>query len=243
MSESKEVVNWEDRLAQDAKDIAKHERPALSRISLRSGILSYQDQPYKDNQMEAVIIAHIHERAYYEQDFDPDVQYPPTCYAQSTDGVNMVPHGDIVEPQNASCDGCWADKFGSAKRGKGKACGQRRKLALMPALDNPAEYANAELALLSIPVTSVKNFGTYVNVLASAHLRAPWGMITKIYVKPHPKFQFQVFFEPISKLPDEALSHIAGKIDMALTTLCQPYDLTPPEEREEAKEDNKKKKY
>jgi hypothetical protein len=30
---------------------------------------------------------------------------------------------------------------------------------------------------------------------------------------------------------------------MALTTLCQPYDLTPPEEREEAKEDNKKKKY
>ena len=234
VSKSKEVVSWQDRLAQDAKNIAKTERPTVSRLSLRSGILSYQDQPYKDNTMEAVVVAHIHERAYYKEDFDPDVNYPPTCYAYSVDGTNMVPHEDITEPQNTICDGCWADKFGSAKRGKGKACGQRRTLALMPALADAADYASAELALLSIPVTSVKNWGTYVNLLASMHQRAPWGMITRIYVKRHPKFQFQVFFEPMTQLSDEALGHIAPKIDLALQTLLTPKDLTPPEKKEKA---------
>ena len=56
-------------------------------------------------------------------------------------------------------------KIDPRKQGnKGKACKERRRLAIIPAAAiKDGEIAKAELAVLSLPVTSLGNWGNYVN--------------------------------------------------------------------------------
>ena len=44
-------------LAQEAKAAAAVERPAVGRIGLKSGVMTYAGQPVAGNKMEAVILA------------------------------------------------------------------------------------------------------------------------------------------------------------------------------------------
>src|SRR5690606_13687692 len=105
----------------------------------------------------------------------------------------------------------------------------------------------AEMATASLPVTSVKNWGTYVNILSATPSiqRAPWGVSTKIMVKPDLKTQFKVSFDFNTNLSDEFLGAVYSKVPIAENLLFTPYDLTPPEERESEPEESKgkKKKY
>lgn len=243
-----EVVNWEEKLAAEAKAVAKSERPSVARIGLKSGIMTYQDQALPGNQLDCIIVAAIHENVYYDKPYDPDVLNPPACYAYSLDGENMVPHEDIEEPQNPTCRKCWANEFRSARNKKGKACGERRKLAVIPAYKDVADIEKAEIAILSLPVMSVKNWATYVNILSSTPTiqRASWGVLTRISVKPDPKSQFKVYFDHTANLNRDFLSAVYAKVPVALNILQTPYDLTPPEEKEEEPEQpaaGKKKKF
>jgi hypothetical protein len=49
---------------------------------------------------------------------------PPTCW--SLGGDNAVPSPKAIEAQHATCEGCPWDEFGTASKGKGKACKTKR---------------------------------------------------------------------------------------------------------------------
>lgn len=255
MSEEKSVVRWEDRLAAEAKAVAAVERPASGVISLRSGIMSYMDNPVPNNELDCVVLATVAENVYYDTPFDPDVVVPPACFALALpedagkDGTDMTPHEVVEEPQNATCLGCPQFEWGSAVRNgrpsKGKACSHRRRLAIMPvsALEDAASIAKAEVARMSLPVTSVKNWRTHANVVAAQYNRPPWAVITKIKVKPDPKSQFQVVFSPEGPVSNDLLDALYNASQEAAKLLLEPYDMTPPEEQEEAPKTSRKKKY
>lgn len=236
---------WQKELEQSAKDEAAVEAPAAANFSLRAGVLSFDGNAIPGNEMDVVAMASIHERAFYDQDFDPDVPRSPVCFALSEDGDDMKPHDNSLHKQHETCEGCPRDEWGSdLKGGRGKACKEVRRLCLLPAnqLDVPEK---ATLANLRVPVTSVKNWGNYVHLLAATVKRPPWSVITTVTVKPNVKTQFQVDFEVsggINELP--LLEKLKALRDKAFKLVSVPYSVA--EEEAPAPEPQKKgakKKY
>ena len=244
MSESKEVADWKSALAADAEKVAKEERPGNSVISLKSGIMTYQDQPIPDNKLECVVIATSYARTWFDRPYDPDDVSPPECFANALEQAELIPHINVSQPPSAVCSekACEYAVFGSAKQGNGPACKTRRKLMVMPVsgLENPAE---AEMAVIAAPPTSGKNWATYANRIASGSGLPPWAVTTTIVVKPHPKKQFEVTFEAGAPITDEAtLAALHGRIAEAEAILLTPYTYEAEAPAEEAPA-KKSKKY
>lgn len=240
--ESTELVNWEDKLASEAKDVAATERPSVSRISIRSGILSYEDTPYPENTLDCIVVNHCFENRWYDTDWDPDNIVPPRCFALAFDKDSLVPH-ENADPQAKTCKDCLKSKWGSDPRptSKGKACGEVRRLALLPYMpDITAEaITNAEIALMNVPVTSVKNWSNYVNKVGAAYRRPPWAVITTIKVVPDQKTQFKVQFDSPKALEDELLGALNTKREAVAAILTQPYEKPAPAEEGVAKDSDK----
>lgn len=220
-------VSWEDELAKSAKEVAALERPALGQISLRSGVMTYQGQQVPGNKLPAVIIASVFENRYYEGRFDPTKRESPQCFSLSVDGQNMQAHEKSPKPQSTTgCANCPRFQWGSDPNGgKGKACKSVRRLALLPAnAVVEGTVASAELALLTIPVTSGKNWANYVTQVAMQNQRPPWAMLTEVSVAPNPKTQFEVKFKPMGQVKEDSLGDMRNRIEGAQQVLMTPYE-------------------
>jgi hypothetical protein len=241
VSESKALVNWEEKLREEAKAVAVLERPSITTVSLRSGIMSINEQPVPQNKLPCVVVASVFEHVLYTTPFDPNRVVPPDCFALSADGKGMVKHevcnDNEYGPECATCEMfAWGSvgKIDPRKQGnKGKACKERRRLALIPAAAiEQGEVAKAELAVLSLPVTSLGNWGNYVNSVAAQYGRPFWAMLTEISVVPHVKNQFEVKFNAMGGIADQYLGDVHTRTTSAQEILMQPYDMTPPAEVE-----------
>lgn len=217
-----EIVNWQEKLAADARAIAALERPSVASFSTKAGVLSYGSQPVPGNKLEAVVVASIFERRYYKDRYDPNVLSSPACFALSLDGLAMAPHADSPDPQHTACDSCPLNQWGSDPNGKGKACKEVRRLVLVPKAAL-ADGAKVEMALLTVPVTSVRNWSNYVNAVAASERRPPWGVLTSISLHPDAKTQFRMEFATAAPLSDEGLSRVAGLLDQATAIGLTPY--------------------
>jgi hypothetical protein len=249
-----DIVNFDEAYAKEAARYAQQETLGGGQfLSTRGGVLSYADQELPGNQLVAVVLDSVRERTYYGAKFDPDMPASPVCYAFGRGSEEIGPHPtmqahpDYFIPQHDSCTGCPMDQWGSADTGKGKACQDRRRLALIPAgmylpkrgsrdfdLDlftDPKHFQSAEVAFLKLPVMSVKNWAAYVQQIVSQFKRPPYGVITRVYVEPDPKSQYRVKFELIEALPDDLAQIIMARHDEAASSIITAY--IPPQEREE----------
>lgn len=224
-----EIVNWEEKLANDAKEIAAMERPALTSISLRSGMMSINSTPIPGNKLPCVVVASVVEHQYFDKPFDPNVKENPVCFALSSSRDDISPHPSIENPQSpGTCAECPKFAWGSdPKGGKGKACKEKRRLALLPASAiKDGEILKAEMAVMTLPVTSVRNWGSYVNQIAAEYGRPPWAILTEISVAPHVKNQFEVKFNALGVVADQFLGPVNQRIEGALDVLLAPYEQT-----------------
>ena len=223
---STQVVPWNEELAKFAAAAADVERPSVSTISFRNGVMKYMETVIPGNTLNVVVLAAVFENAYYEGRFDPNNPQSPVCFGLSETEDEMEPHENAQKQQNDSCAGCPKLEWGSAGEGrKGKACKQIRRLAVLSAtdLDDPGKVAKAELAVCKLPVTSVKNWSNYVNSLATTVKRPPFAMITTIKVEPDPKNQFKVKFSPATALNEEIGRAVYLRRQEALNILLTPY--------------------
>jgi hypothetical protein len=239
---STEIVNYQDRLAAMAKKATEVERPVGATIGTRAGILTYGGSPIPGNKLDCIIIASTHANAYYEGKFDPDNISSPACYAYGEEETDMRPHPTAAKPQAESCAECPMNKWGSGTRDgvptKGKACKNSRSLALIPANTKPEEIADAEVAILKLPVMSVGNFSQYVGKVAALANRPPLGVVTTIGTVPDVKSQFKVTFAMGANVSDEMLPGLFDREPMARTSLERIY--TPSEAAPAPKSTSKK---
>lgn len=221
-------IKWEDEMAKSAKEIATRERPTLSNISLRAGLMSIGGVAAPGNKLECIIMASVMQYRFYKDRFDPNNPANPICFAIGHDKAEMVPHEEVKERQAETCEVCEHSKWGSNKNspsGSGKACREVRRLALIPA--GAKDIGKAEIAILTIPVTSIGNWGNYVTSLVAQYSRPPWGVRTEISVSPHVKKQFEVKFETLGLIDDDALlGDIFKRISYAEEILFTPYEAT-----------------
>lgn len=239
---SNEIVDYEALLAGMAKKATQAEKPSSSSISFKSGMISYNKTPAPGNQLDVIIIASTHTNAYYEGKYDPDNIAPPVCYAYSADGEDMKPHPKSAKPQHTDCATCPMNQWKSDPNGgKGKACKNGRKLAVIPADTKPEDVLNAEVAVASLPVTSVANFSNYVNKVATLFNRPPLGLITKLKTTPDMKTQFKVLFENEALLPGEMIIPLLKKGEMSQSLLEREYEYAA--EAPAAADNGKAKKF
>ena len=126
-------------------------------------------------------------KTFYEGEYTQGDQKEPSC--SSEDGVTPDDHIDV--PQNASCNGCPQNDWGSAvskfSGKKTKACEDSKRVALLPTADL-SMFAMG----LSVKPASLKNWSEYVKQLEGMGV-ALWMVETQItfdYTVSFPKLKF-----------------------------------------------------
>ncbi len=118
-------------------------------------------------------------KVFYAEGYSEGSDAKPTCY--SNDGVAPAPDSD--EKQSPKCATCKHNQWGSAvsretgMAGKGKACADSRRLAVMQA------DLQGEPMLLRVPPASLKAVADYARALDSKSV--PYnGVVTKLSFDP-----------------------------------------------------------
>lgn len=246
------------KLATSASEYASDETSSGSFFSTRGGILMLGEEELPGNEMLVVVLDAIHENTYYEGAFDPEAMMPPKCFAFGRSEDEMEPHENVPDPDDESdsyfemqvspndegevwCNSCPNFAWGSALKGKGKACSSRRRLALIPAgrfvpsknkreapdmevFDEPSHFKKADVSFLKLPVTSTKAWGKYVHELNSDLQLPPFAVITCVSVVSDAKDQFHIEFERIDTIEDPDILEILMKRNVeTMEIIEQPY--------------------
>ena len=237
-STSTSLTLWEQEMAQAAVDQAatENDTSGFKSISTRGGILSVDDNAVDDNELRVIILASTHENQFYTEDYDADKPATPICYAFGDDDEALTPHEDAPEKQNESCNGCEHNEWGSADKGKGKACKNVRRLVCITedALESAEALADAEARMLKLPVMSVKNWTAYVKRTLEEDVKRPsYGVITRIKLVPDAKSQFKVqfHFEDLVEFDQELYDAMKKKAKEAKDNIGKAYPVFEPEEK------------
>ncbi len=252
---SKAIVPWQAAMEADAKVASDMVESSAGGqfISVKGGQLSFGGNPFPNNEMVVIILDSVRENVYYEGRFDPNDVQSPTCYAFNHDEKALAPHDKVEEPQNKTCKGCEWNEYGTSETGKGKACGNVVRLAVISGGDIDAKsgdftsYEDASalsgqsVAFMKVSVMSVKGFATLVRSVASTLKRPPYGIYTRIGVVPDDKSQHRITFEAVGEVPDDLMDVVYAKHQEAESAIEFPY---PPRDGDaETKKPSKKRKY
>lgn len=184
---TKEVANWDDELAKFAKDEAALEPLSTAKtISTKGGTFTV-DGADIGTTFDVVILDWVFENHIYGERFDPDNPASPICYAFGRSEADMAPHAEAEKPQCDGCANCPANQWESADVGRGKACKNVRRLAVMTAsdfLEGPEAIAKAEVRVLKLSPSSLKAWSGYVKSLADELKRPTFGVITQLSLAP-----------------------------------------------------------
>jgi hypothetical protein len=201
------LVKWEEELEGYATETAKGISVSEGKfISFKGGRMSFAGADIPDDEFNGVIIGWTHHNAYYDPDirYDADNPQTPICYAFGQDEEEMQPHEDSKDKQCDSCAECPFSKFESAKTGRGKACKNTFRLAIIAESDLD-DIDSAEVVYLSVPPTSLKNFANYLAKDLKNLKRPHWFVKTLISRVPDDTSQFRVTFKHVESIEDGEL--------------------------------------
>lgn len=201
-----EIVNWEEKMLADAENVVVTEVTAdITAIATRSGLMRIDGTPVPGNKILAVIVSSIYANLYYNAPFMATEMTPPACYAYGDLQEGMRPVKNAADKQAEECATCPQNQWGTADVGRGKACANKRKLALIivgkwdpktemwDIKENAAVY-KGQLYSLMVPPTSIKAYSKYVKAVADIQKRPPYGVLTEIELEPDDKDQFHINF-------------------------------------------------
>lgn len=197
-SKTTALTTWDQKLADLAKQATKTQSGVGGGgnfLSIRGGILSYKSIPAPNNQMRCIVIDSVLENQYFGSPFDDDNPSAPDCYAFGREKSEMAPDPEQVTAlQHDTCTGCPQMEFGSADRGKGKACHACQRLGLITEGDLE-DIEGAEVAYLKLPFFSTLEYAAYTRQLSEVHHKPPLAFVTEITLVPDTKAQFKVKFK------------------------------------------------
>lgn len=221
-------ANWESQM----KDDAAKGRKSVAHVgggqfmSTRGGILAFQGVPVPGNKMHAVVLAHCLENAKYEGEYDQDNPQPPSCYAFGDDADTMAPHEEAEKKYSDGCKGCENNKFGSAEKGRGKACKNIVRMSVMHAdslKDAAKGLDGAQIALLKLPVMSVPGWASHVKQLDELKGLPPYAFVTEIGVVPDQRSQYRVTFDLVRQIDKKAMQAVFAAAKRQEKELAFPY--------------------
>lgn len=237
----KELATWEKDMLAQAEVAADMEAGSAGGqfFSVKDGVLTLDGAELPNNEMAVVILDSMMENVYYKDRYDPNNISGPVCFAFGYDEKDMKPHNDAVEAGSAQsevCSECAWNEWASADTGKGKACRNTRRLALITAGTLPGDgsfeanedkehFKTTAITYLRLPVTSVRGYAGVVRQLASASKRPPHAMFTRVKVVSDSKTQYKVVFEPLKEVPNALMPLMMERHEEAKGLIDFPYSL------------------
>ncbi len=221
VAKSTAVTGWAERV----KALAEKQVKAIAAlgsqsnwISLKGGVVTVDGKSSPNGTLTGVVLGFMHERAWYEAEYDGNNPQSPDCYAYGeVNGAKAsAPHEKAKNQQADACALCEFSKFGSAERGKGQACREGIRLALL--LVKNGELQD-QIYFLRVPPTSMKNFSGWAD-----SVDGPTFVETvEITVTPNAKTMFDVHFESVSPLTPTGQAAVLAKLDESERVLAEPY--------------------
>jgi hypothetical protein len=197
-------------------------------LSTRGGTFSFGGTSLGE-EFEAIVLGAVLDNQYFEERFDPENPSLPSCFALDVnrDRETMGPPKDLKKKESETCATCWANAFGSSDTGKGKACRNGLRVALLYFdKDQIPKLGEVDGARLRVPPTSLRGFDAYVATVIDAWKRPFFTIVTRVRIEDDPKHQFHVLFEPTGAINDDALLEVlSSRADEAETHLMQQPDL------------------
>lgn len=190
----KAVMSLQDQikaeLAQVNKMVTVNEG---TKISAKGKVFTLPNGTSNSGPMTAIILDWRNLRNYYTGVYNPNKPVPPVCFSQGKIVEDLKPSANCQKPQNETCEGCPFDEWGSAATGRGKACKNSVRLALVGA--NPTE--KSKVMTLDVSPTAIKSFNAMITTLQGMG-KLPVQMTTEISFDPAEAFPKLVFggFQP-----------------------------------------------
>ena len=232
------IVPWDKRFAPYAKKAQEQVAKVGGGVAVKFGRnkITVGGVDIPGGKLECVILDSCAVNIWYTKDYDKDDVQPPDCYAfaDSVGDSEMAPHADATNKQCELCADCEKNQFGSAKTGRGKACGNTVRLGLLTVKDveDPDDVVAAEMATAKVSPTNVKRWAGYVKMLGELEggPRPPWGVITEITSLDDPDTQIRLEFKLVELIDDPAiLDALEKRLPKVQEELQRPY--APPTEK------------
>ena len=239
-SSSKEIALFEQEMAELAEQSISNETVATgSRMTYNKGEFQLNGDPLGD-ELDVVVIAERTEHAYYDGPYDKDNPQPPACFAIGTDPEEMSPHENSSDPQADACAQCWANEFGSAEVGAGKACKNSRRIAVISSDDvSKASYDSENVAYINVAPTSIKYFTSFKKKVVQMLGRPFFSVKAILGIEPFDNYNKLTFEAGDSLQPKEV--YLVRDLASSITeTLEKPFP-KPDEYEQPAKKVVKKK--
>lgn len=251
----KALVKWDAELAKYAEASAAAESGGSGNfLSMKGGIMAFKGNPLPGNKIEVIVLAFVTENQFYDQDqeYDSDNPQSPICYAfgrpEPAPGNgradDMVPHEEVPDKQCEACVDCPHFEWKSAKKGKGKACKEVRRLTMILAdsVEHGAQgVEDAEEVNLKISVTNTKAWGGYVQQVAALK-RPPFAVITEIAAFNDPKTQYRLQFKLVEQIKDAAVfAALMARVEESKTKIVAAYPVFDPEDNPPPKRNSRAK--
>jgi len=179
-------------------------------ISFKGGQISIDNKIIPGAKTDVILLAFMGERTYFPDGYDPDVRQSPVCYSYynvEDDDEGAKPHPKAKEGQAKSCADCPHNEWGSANVGRGKACRESVRLALIPAVQ---DMSKAQIWHARVPITSVGAFKSHVSDLLSAE-KPMWAVVSKLIVTPDAKTFFKISWEIVRGITQAEAAIVQGK--------------------------------
>ena len=198
------IVRWDEKFAAAAKASKEKYKGiggGVASVKFAANRITYQGADIPGGRVNVIVVGDCFLNAWYAgKIYDPEDIQPPVCYALSEFVEGMAPHAECQEAQSTTCAECVHNQFGSAPTGRGKACQDVVRLALINAADveDGDSARTAEIAQAKIPVTSVKNWAGYVKALDG---RPPWSVVTEIAALPEKNY-YRLEFKLVENIDD-----------------------------------------
>ena len=185
--------------------------PTDGKISTRGKVFTLPDGRTSNGPLKLIILDWRIVHAYYTGIYDPAKRASPDCWALSTD-LDCAPDPTKVKTIKCeSCAKCPFNEYGSGATGKGKACKESRRLAVIP---TDATEDTIPL-VLEVSPTGIKSFEAMVTRLNSIG-KHPMEAVAEVAFKSDAHYPTLVF-NVDSMLDDDQLA-----IAFAIRKMAEP---------------------
>lgn len=208
-------------------------------ISLNNGQFTFEDA-ILDSPLNVVILGARFENLLYQGKYDPNKMTGVTCYAIGDDLATLAPPADLDSKESELCATCPKNVFGSdTERGKGKACANKVRLALVPfdtSKPTATELLKQDGARLRIPPTGLKAWSVFVKKITKALHRPLFSIVSSLTVSPDTKNNIKLEFDALGQIDNpELLTALESRLSEAKDNLELPPALASPEEETAAR--------
>jgi len=136
-------------------------------------------------------------KIFYKEQYDEGDKEKPDCW--STNGV--TPDAGAPHKQSKTCATCKHNIFGSSRSGKGKACQDSKRVAIVPAEDTSGEAWGGPM-LLRVPPASLKELPALQNKLNAVGGIPYYAVVTRLKLDHETEYP-RIIMTPVCPISDE----------------------------------------